>query len=158
MHADDDYPISPLRNAFTSLTGALLSSSIACMLPSGFITIVASWSDYMWKDLLSANFFDVIESIVLTFCLSWLGQWVVSGIALYGILLIAIHCYLINELIQGDRDPWFVLAAIFTNHTIVSTSTLLFLIDGSQNIFPVITAGIICLSLGIYFLFQLRCN
>lgn len=122
MSFPSDYPLAPFRDAATSVIGALFFSTLACITASSIVTGITFWDDLH---------FDGDTFWVLS--LSWIGQWIISGIALYGLLFALVHCWCIHELLHGSRDFLFVLIIVFLNQTIISTSSIMILYDNEFN-------------------------
>lgn len=122
MSFPSDYPLAPFRDAATSLIGALFFSTLTCIIASDIVTGVTYWH-YLRFD---GETFWLLS-------LSWIGQWIISGIALYGALFVLVHCWCIHELLHGSRDFLFVLIIVFLNQTIISTSSIMILYDNEFN-------------------------
>lgn len=130
-----DYPLTPFREALTSLVGALFAAIGVSMAAAGLLVYVGSWRGYYALDWFAL-------------CMAWVGHWMMSGVAMWGILFLMVHVVCVHRLIRGTADPFVLLGILFCNQTVVSTLVVcMFARDWEERV-PVLVAGAIALACG----------
>lgn len=145
----DDYPLTPFREALTSLTGTLIGAALVSMVAGAMPVLaykVAEWVELGWMPNMEFGFFWALS-------MAWIGHWIVSGIAIWGFLFSLVHVFYLNRMIQGAGDPYMSLAVLFCNQTIVSTIVLSWLVWDGREFWAVLVSGVVSLVLGAGFAF-----
>jgi hypothetical protein len=131
---DADYPLAPFRDALNSIFGAIFFSILVSAAGAVIPTAVLYWREmdqsYMWGLL----------------AVAWVGNWIMSGIQIWGILFLAINCVLLNCLVHRSYDPLLLLCLIFLNQVFVSTLVIVLSQDAGDGIRVAVAGGVTLLA------------
>ncbi|PAW77258.1 MAG: hypothetical protein B9S32_12205 [Verrucomicrobia bacterium Tous-C9LFEB] len=130
-----DYPLTPFREALTSVTGALISATLVSMVAGAIQLFV-----YDIRDTPSMSF--------ILLALAWFGHWIAAGLAIWGFLFLPIHFVCLHRLIHGLSDPFVLLGVLFCNQILVSTLTLCMFCREWEERRTLLISGAVAIGLG----------
>lgn len=138
----ENYPLTPFKEALGTLWGALLSTSLVCMVTANIPLLALSVCNRCdgWWDL---------KGFLFAFSCTWILHWILSGIALWGLFALCVHVGCLHSLIYSTRDPFRDLIIVFCNQIVISTFVTWNFYHGGDERIAILIVGGIAFTIGV---------